>query len=766
MNIVKFLTKILIYILGFVVVLVVGVGVYLKLFFDPNAYKPIIEQQVFEHTGRKLQLPGEITLSLYPWIGLELGEIKLDNAAGFGDTPFASMKRVEVKVKLLPLLSKKIEVEAVLVDQLSLSLGKNKAGKTNWDDLSKSSATTPQGSETQPTNVDAQVQDQKPSEGIDPALITGFRLGGFDIKNATIVWDDQLAGQHIQLHQFNLALGEIIIGQAISFSLNFMVNDISLAMKHNFQLSGIFKTNVAFKQFDIDRLILNLQSTGKALPKSPLNINMKSDMAIDLEKQQFNTKQFSLGLLDRIALSGDVKMTQLFSAPIINAAMKSNTINLKALLNELKIVLPEMADANALTKLSLALSVNTDLNNLNVTQLDVQLDDIEIKGNAQVKHFANPEIMFAVDVNSIDVDRYLPPPAEGESTKTTVPSSEPQPEPEKNQEPPPETPLPIPVELIRGLNIDGQLKIGFLKVMNVKSDGVMVDVKAQGGEVKTKQQIDKFYQGQYAGTADIDVRGAIPLFKVTENMQKVNIGPLLTDITKEQLISGVAVIKVDITTKGHLISVIKKNLNGDVSFNFADGALEGINVSHKIKALKAKLSGQPEPPPPTENKTRFTEFLGDSDIKNGVVTNKNLEVGAPYMQANGHGVIDLVKEMIDYTANVSITKSKDITENKLTSDLEGVFLPIYIKGNLMAPDIKVDYQAVVKALTSKRIDNEKAKLKKKLAQKKAAQKKKLQDKIKQKLKLNDLGGGNDAVKQKLKEKEDKIKQKFKKLFKF
>ena len=59
----------------------------------------------------------------------------LGNAAGFQDQPFATLEESDINVKLLPLLTKKIEVSRIVLKGLTLNLAKNPQGVSNWNDL-------------------------------------------------------------------------------------------------------------------------------------------------------------------------------------------------------------------------------------------------------------------------------------------------------------------------------------------------------------------------------------------------------------------------------------------------------------------------------------------------------------------------------------------------------------------------------------------------------------------------------------------------------
>ena len=85
-----------------------------------------------------------------------------------------------------------------------------------------------------------------------------------------------------------------------------------------------------------------------------------------------------------------------------------------------------------------------------------RLDDSNISGKAGLSKFTPPHYTFDVNVDQLDADRYLP-----------------KSDPRQKQ---PEQPLDL--SALKGLNANGSLKFGTLKVANVKASKVRVDVKA------------------------------------------------------------------------------------------------------------------------------------------------------------------------------------------------------------------------------------------------------------------------------------------------
>ena len=105
------LKKVLFFLLGVAALLVIA-AIAVALLFDPNDFRDNIAAEVQQKTGRELVIEGDLDLSLFPWLAINVGRTTLGNAPGFTDEPFASFDKAELSVKLIPmLLSRKVAIE-------------------------------------------------------------------------------------------------------------------------------------------------------------------------------------------------------------------------------------------------------------------------------------------------------------------------------------------------------------------------------------------------------------------------------------------------------------------------------------------------------------------------------------------------------------------------------------------------------------------------------------------------------------------------------
>ncbi|MBT8103206.1 MAG: AsmA family protein, partial [Gammaproteobacteria bacterium] len=96
------LTKILALLLAAFVAIFALAAVAFFLFFDANDFRDEVATAVKDRTGRDLVIEGDVSLTFFPWLAIDVGHTTLGNAPGFGDKPFAEFDRAKLSVRLLP----------------------------------------------------------------------------------------------------------------------------------------------------------------------------------------------------------------------------------------------------------------------------------------------------------------------------------------------------------------------------------------------------------------------------------------------------------------------------------------------------------------------------------------------------------------------------------------------------------------------------------------------------------------------------------------
>jgi AsmA protein len=310
----------------------------------------------------------------------------------------------------------------------------------------------------------------------------------------------------------------------------------------------------------------------------------------------------------------------------------------------------------------------------------------QIKAKFGVKGFAEPAINFDVDVDKFDADLYLP--------KKSAQAA-------KSQSKEPEQPLDL--SALRTLNLEGNLRIGSLKVANVKSSQLHLGVKAHDGLVNLSPLSANLYQGNMNGSLSINAQN-IPRFAINQKLNGIAIAPLLKDAADLDLAEGKGNIALDLTTQGSTVSALKKALNGNVSVNLANGAIKGINLTKLVQGIQnlSKDTRTQTLGVDKSEKTEFSEFKANFKVHNGVAHNDDLAVKSTVLRLSGNGDIDIGHDSLNYNAKATLAK----TEHGRTATL-----PVNVSGPFDALKFKIDYGALLVDVAKQKFDEKKEKVK-------------------------------------------------------
>ncbi len=567
------------------VVLVLGALIIIPNFYDLNHFKPQIEKQVAAATGRTFTLGGEISLSLFPWAGVALEDVHLGNPSGFSEKDFISVKSFEVRVKLIPLLSKNLEVQRFVVDTPRIVLAKNKKGQANWEGLAKPSA----GKPAQPTEPKAA---QAPSDGAFP--IQSLAVGEFDIKNGSLLYLDEKAGTKNEISALNMSLKDVSFDRPILIDFSAKMDGKPLAMKGQ------------------------IGPVGKELGKKPI--------ALDLE----------VAALEEIKLKLKGVLENVTQQPQFNMALNLESFSPRKLMAALGQEFPvQTSDPGVLSRVSVKAGIKGTPQAISISDGVVVLDDSTINFSLQAKEFDKPNLGFNLNLDRIDADRYLPPQTQGETAKDGQKPATQKAAANKTDY----APLRKPV-------LDGTLKIGELKINGAKVQDISAKIAARNGRYTIDPMSLKLYSGSAAGNAVLDVQGNEPQTSVNLQAKQIQAGPLLVDLMQKDTLEGALDADVALNMAGDDPDRIKPTLNGKGALVFSDGAIKGIDLAGMARNAQAAFGlaekGGPKP------RTDFSALNVPFTITNGLFNTPNANLASPFLRLKASGTADLVKEKLDF----------------------------------------------------------------------------------------------------------------------
>ncbi|MDD5301136.1 MAG: AsmA family protein [Gallionella sp.] len=707
---------------------VAGVA-YIAATFNPNDYKAQIIQAVKDSKQRNLHLDGDIKLSFYPSIGANIGKVSLSEFNS--DKEFAALETARVSLALLPLLSKQVIVNEVAVSGLKATLIKHKNGTTNIDDLL--------GKDAQKKDGSAQAQ---------------FDIAAVSIEKTSLSYRDEGSGAQYTIRDLNLKTGRIANGVPSKIDLSFNVQANQPKLDITAQLKSTLTFDLEKQRYRLEGL--DLQASGAALDIGNLKLKAGGDASADLATQEFGAKKFRLNAsgtkakdnfeaaLDAPSLSfskgkfsGD-KLTlnakldgasgniaAALSLPGLEGNMQSFKSSAFAL--DLDMKQPEQAFK---VKLSSPLSGNIQAQQFSLSNLTVAVNatgdklpnksvSSEMKGSVQVdalkqnvqanlaggllqsqikakvgvSNFANPAIQFDVDIDQLDADLYLP----KKSADASQPAAAKPGQPEQ----------PLDLSALRKLNLDGSLRVGTLKVANVKSSKVRLDIKARNGLVNINPLSANLYQGSTNGSLSVNAQ-ATPSIAVNQNLSGVNVAALTKDAAGFDTLEGKGNIGMNLTMQGHTVSAMKKALNGNLSLNLVDGAVKGINVAKKLRDAqgmfgKGGASAQTQSAN-KEEKTDFSELKATFKVTNGVAHNDDLSMKSPLLRLAGNGDIDIGNDSMNYVAKATLAKTLEGQGGR--DNVGGITVPVRVSGPFTNLKYTLDFGAMVGEAAKQKVQTE------------------------------------------------------------
>src|SRR5690554_3754631 len=762
-----------------IVGLVVIAAILAVLFVDLNRFKPQIEQAVQEQTGRTLQIEGDIGWSLYPVLGIELGQTTLSNAPGFGKQPMSSIQQVSVGVSLLPLLGGNLNISELVLQRPQIMLARKADGTTNWDDLIQKQQEAQPQEEPQPEQQDSTGQ---------PLQIA---IEGVSLTDADILWRDDMNGQQVRIAPLTLSTGPIQPGTPTDLELvlaianeNPQVNanlrlttrvtsaedlawvewqDLALQLKAQgaaipakqatvtFNSSG--RLNLQDQTLDVQRSVLafevpelnqtmhakgqlsltvqgNLEAqtfssedlafqalvTGPELPGGQADLNLNTPFAVDLNQQTLNLPAIAASALG-LKLNAKVEGSQILDDPQLQGELQLSQFAPRVLMERLNIELPAMNGPDALEKAAFSTQFNANTSAASLSQLKIMFDDSNLNGSAQVKLADKTDATFELVMDQIVVDRYLPPPADEETAPATADSGTGG-QPAGTTAPSTEPAATDPFAWMEMINLNGSVKIGKVLVKEVPLTDVVANIRVQD-QILTLDPALTAFGGRQTAQVRVDARTDTPKTQVKTGLRVGQLETMLRTIMNQPPLEGSGSLDLALSLEGLSLAEIEKSLQGGGELKITDGAFNGVNILESIRTNLASLRGKEVKT--SQKETELKNFISKFSIDGGALQWNQLDAEAGEVQISAEGGLNLFTQQLDTILNVQVPENlKD--KNDFLSELAGQTIPVQLAGTLTDPKASLDLKNVIRSQIEQKVDS-------KVEEKKQELQQKLDDKV-------------------------------------
>ena len=441
--------KWIIIVLGGLLVLIIAVLLIVPNFVDVQRYKAEIENRASDIAGVPVTIGGNLHLKIIPWVGLSVSDVHIGNPEGFQEKQMLSINSFEVRVKLLPLISRDVQVERFILNAPRIVLEKGKAGRGNWEALGKKTAEvspkTPKEEETKP--------EGKGSEGLP---IKSLAVGDLTLKDGSLLWIDQTRKERREVSALSLRLKDVSLDRPIhlAFSARLDGQPVSLDGK----VGPVGK--------EPGKGTIPLELTLKALKELDMTVKGRiTDPATDL------SYELNLGIAP-------------FSPRKLTAAL-GQKFSLKT------------AKSDVLERVALMAHVKGDTKSISVSNGSLNFDQSKLTFSFKAGNFEKPDVTFDLHLNQIDLDGYLTPSSENKSPKKEKPAAG---GPEKAD-----------YTILRKLTLNGKILIGSLKAQGLQMQEINLRVAGKNGLFQVDPLGLKLDQSRLALKGTVDMRQDVPI---------------------------------------------------------------------------------------------------------------------------------------------------------------------------------------------------------------------------------------------------------------
>ena len=711
------------WILIFIALLLLALVVFVAT-FDANNYKPQIIEQVESATGRDFTIGGEINLSVFPWVGLKVDDVTLGNEKGFDSAQFASIKQLDIRVNVLPLLSKKVEVNTIRLHGLDVSLEVSADKSNNWSSLS--------GTES-PDDDSVEKEKVVEDEDVASSPLQSLKVEGFEFIDATIHYDDRSTNTSATVSELNLKTSAIEFDKPVNVEFGAHVVSNQPVIDTRLDMTTQLAFNQEFTEISLFDFAVTVFVSAGELFQQDETFEIKSSINVLMDDQRATLKQTKITALGTTTVA-DVNVTQFLKTPLVQGVIEVQTFDARELAKRVGAELPAMAKADALHQVSLKTAIKFQGEKLEANDFSLSLDDSVLSGWIHVLNLTKQQLRYDLVMNQIDLNNYLPPVSEQqESSEVNVTENE-QAVPSAGDEK-----IELPVEMMRLLDIKGDLRIASLTVKEHSVKQLLMSTNAQKGKINIQPFSMNLLDGGVTSAVTVDVRKKIPAYVFKLDLDQIQMGPVANPFLKgamgekELTMKGAADVVIDIKTSGETINQLKKASLGKIILDMKQTEVNGFDpeffmrssvaeyLNAKGLGLSKTIMGDYEPREVTvfdlihstvslaKGKARTDDFVMDS---------KRVDIGAK-------GYADILQDTLDVTSSIKLARSKTALE-KVLSD------PLYVRvhGPFDALQYDLDSDRLKKSTSAALKTEAKAQAKEKVDQELKRGTDKLKDKLK------------------------------------
>lgn len=675
--------------------------------------------EVKSRTGRDLSIAGPTRLSFFPSLALSLGDVTLSAPPGMAGGPTLKVASLEAEVKLWPLLSRRVELDRLVLREPVIDLRIDAQGRKSWQ---------------------FSALDEQPARSTQPTRYAAVGAPMIAAQATGAVTQRAKLDPNFE----NLALGAITIidGQARYIDQRQGVAHEIIAINATLSAPGIdapITSNGSLGwRGDIIRFDTKLTTLRAVLQQSPIDATVKlASTRVDASYE------------GRVVAGPDLGL---------DGTLSARATSIRALAEWLGAKPGEMPKG----PLDVSTRIRATGTAVNLTDLRGNLDGLTASGALSVEtNGPRPRVKGQLTIPNLDLNQLMamvptdlsgqvPPGARAPAVipkpaSAPSPGTIPQPTPVERKAKAPETkpaatatnpqsiedlinqnapqsapkapatqdvlpPQPQAAPQVRGFTgrpgwsdqaidlaafnlaeVDLTIAFGRLAWKDLKTLAGRTTFKLTNGVATIGIEDLVLYGGRTKGQVTIDATAAdAAAISIKLTGDGVSLMPLLKDAGSAGMVESRGRLAITLTGRGLSERQIVDSLTGSVQVALGPGAIHGFSLEKTLQGLSQGRmpSGQAVP----GDKTPFNDAAISFQITNGIADSKDLKINSPLGTATGAGRIDLPKRQIDYLVRPKLAPGAGgiqvaIPGLKTQLNLQSVEIPVRVRGDFDRPQI-------------------------------------------------------------------------------
>ncbi|MDQ6951574.1 MAG: AsmA family protein [Mariprofundales bacterium] len=721
---------------GVVLVVLIAALLAAPFLININNYRQEISSQIEQATGRHFTI-GSIHASLFPWIGLELKDVRMANALGFSSPDFLRAETLQIQLEVMPLLHKEIVIRRFELIKPEIYLARNSHGEGNWQDLTGTSAPI-----VAPP-ISAIPSTSSATRAPSHAGVFSLAAQSMVIQQGRISWRDSQGGgpnKGIDISDLNLTITDLQQTRPVKVSLSARIANDQIKLEGEVGPLGdlgqldpthlplqlhLSAAHLALSDFQAFTgalpatlgtspaisMDLHLEqrpdgirvTTGKAVlhgeapaPFQQLALHWKCE--INAANQiQLRSLDITIDQTKLITASGTI--TKLKSDPSFALRIQSAALTRKWLARFAPILTTLYAGHSTPWKqLRFGALLRGNSQQIRAEDLQLVVDHETLQGDGSIRFGDHPVARLNLSGATLHLDPWLPQPKPAATTTVVAtPPATPATATAANTvtASPPAASAEPDLRAFAKWQVDLRLSLDKLNMRRLDLTHFRVVLTGKKGDYQLKPLSFALAGGTVQEQATLNINHYPAKWDESVTVQGVEVQPILQALGNTDLLSGSLAMQTELHGSGVLPDQATSHLNGKGNLALTNGSVKGFDIAATMRNLTAfKQQGKAQ-------QTDFSQLTASYTITNGVVKNKDLFMESPLFRLTGHGSVNLAKKTLNYHVKPKLVGTL-IGQGDTMAVRKGLSVPLGISGSFNHPKIRpeIDTATLINSIST------------------------------------------------------------------